>query len=340
MALSDLGVRAGDRVAVLAGNRPAWLFTDLGAQGIGAVTVGIYPTNPPEEVAYVLGHSGAVVVVCEDEEQTDKVLEVRDRCPDLRHIVVVDPTGLRDVDTGGALISFAALERTSEGDDPATFAAKVRELDPDAPAIIVYTSGTTGPPKGAMLSQRNLMTAARSGTQVFATSPRDEALSYLPLCHIAERLLSVVFPLASGYVVNFGGGIDHLASDLVEVQPTVFLGVPRVWEKLLAGVEIRIGDATRLKRLGVPALHADRSRHRRATHLGDLQPDRPPALPDRLGPAVPAVADEAGTPPGPTRPVRGGADRPGGPALLLGARDSGVRSLRTDREHGPGHRHP
>ncbi len=249
MALSDLGVRAGDRVAVLAGNRPAWLFTDLGAQGIGAVTVGIYPTNPPDEVAYVLGHSGAVVVVCEDEEQTDKVLEVRDRCPDLRHIVVVDPTGLRDVDTGGALISFAALERTAEDDDPATFAATVRELDPDAPAIIVYTSGTTGPPKGAMLSQRNLMTAARSGTQVFATSPRDEALSYLPLCHIAERLLSVVFPLASGYVVNFGGGIDELASDLVEVQPTVFLGVPRVWEKLLAGVEIRIGDATRLKRL-------------------------------------------------------------------------------------------
>lgn len=249
LGLRALGVRPGDRVAVLCGNRPAWLFADLGVQGIGAITVGVYPTSPAAEVEYLLEHSGSVVAVCEDEEQADKVLEVRSRCPALRHTVVVDTKGLSGVDVDHSLMSFAALEALGGAEDQAGFGASVAGLDADAPAIIVYTSGTTGPPKGAMLSHRNLLTAAESGRQVFEVTPRDEALSYLPLCHIAERLLSVVDPLATGYLVNFGGGIDDLAVDLAEVQPTFFLGVPRVWEKMLASAEIRMADASLLKRL-------------------------------------------------------------------------------------------
>ncbi len=273
LALKSLGVEPGDRVSVLSGNRPAWLFTDLGVQGIGAITVGVYPTNPAPEVEYVLAHSGSKVVVCEDEEQIDKVLEVRSRCPDLTHIVVIDPTGVKGVDASPDLLSFAALEELGESQQIEDFDRSVADLEPEAPAIIVYTSGTTGPPKGAMLSHRNLVTAAASGTQVFTTSERDELLSYLPLCHIAERLLSVVFPVASGYVTNFGGGIDDLASDLAEVQPTLFLGVPRVWEKMLAGVEIRMADASFLKRLTYRIALSQGSGiadHRIAGHFGPL----------------------------------------------------------------------
>jgi long-chain acyl-CoA synthetase len=247
LGLEALGVGPGDRVAVHSLNRPAWLLADLGAQGIGAVTVGIYPTSPAAEVAYLLGHSGAKVLVAEDEEQVDKALAVREELPDLQHIVVVDPRGC-DLDDP-LLMTFAELEKLGQAqgglDD---FAHHVARLDPAEAAIIVYTSGTTGPPKGAMLSHRNLLAAAANGALVYAVSPDDEVLSYLPLCHIAERLVSAIDALAHGYVVNFGDGLADLSADLREVQPTFFLGVPRVWEKLMASVEIRMEDAGWLKR--------------------------------------------------------------------------------------------
>src|SRR5699024_10280380 len=201
LGLRSLGVEPGDRVAVLAGNRPAWPLTDLGVQGIGAIAVGIYPTSPAAEVHYVLEHSGAKVILCEDEEQADKVIEVRDSCPDLQHVVVVDPTGLRDLDARPGFLTFAALEALAAEADPRSFHDSVAELDPDSPAIIVYTSGTTGPPKGAVLSHRNLVTAARSAASSYGVSPEDELLSYLPLCHVAERLLSVILPVSAGSVV-------------------------------------------------------------------------------------------------------------------------------------------
>jgi long-chain acyl-CoA synthetase len=247
LGLRALGVERGDRVAVHSLNRPAWLLADLGAQGIGAVTVGIYPTSPAAEVAYLLDHSGAKVLVAEDEEQVDKALAVRDRLADLQHIVVVDPRGV-DMDDP-LLMTFAELEKLGqEQGGLADFADAVAQLDPRDPAIIVYTSGTTGPPKGAMLSHANLLAAAANGQLVFEVSPDDEVLSYLPLCHIAERLISVIDALAHGYIVNFGDGVDELAADLREVQPTFFLGVPRVWEKLMATVSIRMEDAGWLKR--------------------------------------------------------------------------------------------
>ena len=121
-------------------------------------------------------------------------------------------------------------------------------LDPDEMAVIVYTSGTTGPPKGAMLSHRNLVAAAETFNRAFESTASDEVLSYLPLCHVAERLNSSINALYTGYVVNFGRGGAFFALDLRDVQPTIFLGVPRVWEKMAAGVEIRMNDASRTKR--------------------------------------------------------------------------------------------
>jgi long-chain acyl-CoA synthetase len=238
--LRALGVEAGDRVAVHAENRPEWLVADLAIQGLGAVTVGIYPTSPPAEVEYLLEHSGSVVLVAEDEEQLDKALAVRERLPDLRHIAVIDPRGVKQ-----DIATFAELEAEGELAD---YERAVEQLDPEATAVIVYTSGTTGPPKGAMLSHRNLHWAAGRFREAFGATADDEVLSYLPLCHVAERLSSSMNATATGYVVNFGEGGPSFPQDLRDVQPTIFGGVPRVWEKMLATVEIRMADASRFKR--------------------------------------------------------------------------------------------
>ncbi|WP_205696976.1 long-chain fatty acid--CoA ligase [Conexibacter sp. SYSU D00693] len=239
--LQALGVGPGDRVAVHAENRPEWLVADLAIQALGAATVGVYPTSSPAEVEHVVGHAAATVLVAEDEEQLDKALAVRDRLPELRHIAVVD---LRGVGDDAGVTPWATVEEHA----PADLAGLAQALDPEATATLVYTSGTTGPPKGAMLSHRNLQAAARACREVWEVGPDDEVLSYLPLCHVAERLFSVVNAVGTGYVVHFGEGGSAPVDDLREVQPTVFLGVPRVWEKLLAGVEIRMADAGAVKR--------------------------------------------------------------------------------------------
>ncbi|OXM74326.1 MULTISPECIES: AMP-dependent synthetase/ligase [Amycolatopsis] len=244
--LRELGVEPGDRVAIHAENRPEWVVADLAVQGIGAISMGVYPTSPEAEVEYLLSHSGAKVLIAEDEEQLDKALAVRGRLPELRHLVVMDPRGVR-VEALPDLMTFEQLERPRDN-ALRDYADAVARLDPAATAILVYTSGTTGPPKGAMISHANLVAAGRTFLSALGGGPDDEVLSYLPLCHIAERLTSVIDSVWAGSVVNFGEGGPSFLNDLRDVQPTVFLGVPRVWEKMLAGTEIRMADASRLKR--------------------------------------------------------------------------------------------
>lgn len=248
LGLQACGVQAGDMVAVIGENRPEWLWADLGAQGIGAITVGVYSTSPAAEVEYILEHSGSVVAVVEDEEQLDKVLQVRERLPRLRQIVIMEPRGARHWLDQGACITFDDLLARAEGRDLAEFWSQVDARRMDETAIIIYTSGTTGPPKGAMLTHANIASLGASWQQIWQSNPNDELLSYLPLCHVLERALSGVVALVAGYVVSFGGGGESLISDLREVQPTLFAGVPRVWEKMLASVEIRMADASWFKR--------------------------------------------------------------------------------------------
>ena len=179
--LRALGVEPGDKVAIQSENRPAWLLCDLAVQGLGGVSVGVYPTSPAAEVEYLLEHSESVVLIAEDEEQVDKALAVRARTSRLRKIVVIDPRGVTMADD--QLMTFAELEalgRSSSTDPVADLAASVDAIDPSGTAIIVYTSGTTGPPKGAMLSHHNLLAAARSSREVFDVSERDEVLSTCP----------------------------------------------------------------------------------------------------------------------------------------------------------------
>ncbi|NYG56564.1 AMP-binding protein [Nocardioides perillae] len=255
-ALLALGVTPGDRVAIHSENRPEWLITDMGALAVRAASVGVYPTNPAAEVAYLLQNSGATVLLAEDQEQVDKALEVLDQCPDLRTIVYVEPRGIRGRYDHEALMSweeFLALGAAHRREHPGAVDELADAAEPDDLATLIYTSGTTGPPKGAMLTVRNVEFAIQVLVQEGAFTdpppgPDDLSLSYLPLSHVAERIFTTWFNAAAGTQVNFAESIETVPQNLREVQPTILFGVPRIWEKLLASVDTRLSGATRLKR--------------------------------------------------------------------------------------------
>lgn len=245
-----LGLKRGDKLAILGDNCREWLYGDLGAQSAGAVAVGIYATNPPRQVEYVLNHSDAVMVIVRDQEQADKVLEVVESLPLLKKIIVIDMKGLRHYDHP-SIISFEAVEaigRKRAKEDPKEFASLIFQTRPEDVALMVYTSGTTGPPKGAMLTHRNLLSLAEAFSRVASFYPEDEVVSYLPLCHIAERLMSVILALHAGYAVNFAESLETIQENLYEIAPTIFVGVPRIWEKMHSSIQIRMKDASWFKR--------------------------------------------------------------------------------------------
>lgn len=249
-ALDGLGVGPGDHVAVLSDNRPEWLFADLGAQGLGARTVGIYQTNPAPDVAWILQHSQSKVIFCEDQEQVDKVLEVAGETPTVAHVVVFDPRGTRGY-TDPRLMSWETLlarGREARRAAPGWFEARLQALDRAAPCMVVYTSGTTGTPKGALLSHQNVAEPTDRAVEFLGIRRGDAVLSYLPLCHVAEKIFSLYLPLSVGTVVHFGESIATVQEDLKEVSPTVFLGVPRIWEKMHNGIVLKMKNSSPLKR--------------------------------------------------------------------------------------------
>jgi long-chain acyl-CoA synthetase len=249
--LRALGVEQGDHVAILSDNCPEWLYADLGAQGIGARSAGIYQTNPPEDVAYVLNHSQVKVLFCEDQEQVDKAIEVKDSTPTVTHVVVFDPRGLRNTHDDRLMSweDFIKGGKELMRADPDWFLDALGRLNPDEPTMVVYTSGTTGQPKGALLTSRNALQTGDATQKLLGTSREDSILSYLPLCHVAEKIFSEFIPLISGAVVHFGESIETIRQDLAEVSPTIFLGVPRIWEKMHANVTLKMQDSSFTKRV-------------------------------------------------------------------------------------------
>jgi long-chain acyl-CoA synthetase len=252
--LAALGVEPGDRVAIHSENRPEWLYADVAAVAVRAMTVGLYPTNPPTEVAYLLADSGAKVLVAEDQEQVDKALEVADELPGLERIVYVEPRGVRTYDDP-ALLSWSELlelGRAHRERHPGLLEELAAQVTADDVVTLIYTSGTTGPPKGAMLTVANIDFAIRTlvdGNGFFeAAGPDDVTLSYLPLCHVAERIATEWVNAAAGTQVHFAESIDTVQENLREVQPTLFFAVPRIWEKVRATVEIKMASASPLKR--------------------------------------------------------------------------------------------
>ncbi|MEV4509707.1 AMP-binding protein [Dactylosporangium sp. NPDC049525] len=247
-ALRSLGILPGDRVAIQSENRSEWLFVDVATVAVRAATVGLYPTNPPDEVRHMLADSGARILFAEDQEQVDKALAVLDDCPDLEWIVYLEPRGIRGRYQHPKLIAWSDLLASHEGAEP----VELQSSDDDI-ATLIYTSGTTGRPKGAMLTVANVDFAIRvliegGGFSDPPPGPRDLTLSYLPLCHVAERVFTTWFNAAAGVTVHFGESIATVQADLREVQPTILFGVPRIWEKMMAGVTIRLAGASLVKR--------------------------------------------------------------------------------------------
>jgi long-chain acyl-CoA synthetase len=248
LGLRELGLKGG-HVAVISENRIEWVLAQLGAGLAGAITVGVYPTSPANEVAYVLGHSDAEIVVCEDQEQVDKVLERRHELPKLRHVVVMEQKGARSY-PADFVTTFARLEQigrkvrtTQQGViDEVLAGQSLNEI-----ALVIYTSGSTGKPKGAMLSYGNLRAEAIAVAERIELNAETRHLSYLPLCHVAEQMLTTMAPLYIGSQVNFGETIRTVQEDLREVAPNMFLGVPRIWEKLHSAIHIKLTEAGGLR---------------------------------------------------------------------------------------------
>ena len=283
--LTRLGLQRGDRIIIAGEDVPAWFYADLGAQMIGVQVVGIYPTNPWPEVQYIAGHCQAKLAVTGDQEQTDKVLDAMangNGLPHLQHLFCVDMKGLRRYESGRPhafehLLELGDQYVAENPDAERWLDAAIDSLVPDDVNILVYTSGTTGPPKGAMLTHRNFvygayayMVARRMADKPF------ESVCYLPLCHVAERTYSTVQHLLSGGCVNFAESIDTVATNIREIGPTFFLGVPRIWEKLQQGFEFRMKDSGRLQqwlyRKGMQrgrVLSDRRAEHGRLVALGD-----------------------------------------------------------------------
>lgn len=258
LGLVALGMRPGDKVAILSENRREWVWAELAAMCGSAVGVGVYPTSPASEVRYVIAHSEARFVICEDQEQVDKILEVSAELPRLERIIVADDRGLRRY-TDPRLLTFEALEALGterEAAEPALFDSLVDATDPEGVAFLIYTSGTTGFPKGAMITHRNVIAQARAAAEATGIRAGDEVVSYLPLCHVAEQILSVFLPLWLGMTVNFAESVRTIQEDLREIAPTVFLGVPRIWEKLQASILVKMQEAPRWRRWLFERAHA------------------------------------------------------------------------------------
>ena len=244
--LKALGLERGDVCSIASEVNKEWLFADLGVIGMGGVTNGVYPTDAPNQVEYLVTDSGTKFYFAEDEEQLDKILEVRANTPTLQKIIIFDMEGLRNF-SDTQCISFEELleigQKHYEAND-SLWEEEIQKAAPDDLMILTYTSGTTGPPKGAMISQSNMLFMAENLTNIYGVYPQDEQLAFLPLAHIAGRMFYTFLPIQSGSVVNLVEELETAHSDQQEVSPTIHFAVPRVWEKQHSMVTIKLKEGT------------------------------------------------------------------------------------------------
>ena len=245
LAMQALGLERGQVVCVLAENRPEWLYVDMGAQCMGLVGNGVYPTSSAGQLQHILMDSDSRLLFVENQEQLDKALEIRTQCPQLQRIVVMDREGLRgfsdpDVEFFDEFLARGhALAETRQ----ALFDASIDNTQAEDLAFLVYTSGTTGAPKGAMTLNRNLVFQLSLATEYLDIQPGDKSVSFLPLCHIAERMSSVYNPLALGLVVHFPENSGTVFNDMREVAPHLVFAPPRFWEKMYSQIDLFMRDA-------------------------------------------------------------------------------------------------
>jgi long-chain acyl-CoA synthetase len=251
-ALNYFGVDSFNKVAVHSENRPEWIIADIGIQSIRAISVGLYPTNPPSEVKYLLGHSETKVLFAEDQEQVDKALEVMNELPNLKKIIYFEDRGVVGY-KDEILMSweeFLAIGKKEYEKNKDFVISRMEEIESGDVACLIYTSGTTGPPKGSMISHGNLEWCGSIIPKLSFTPgiSNPEFLSYLPICHIFGRLIDIIIAIHVMGTINFAESIDTVQRDLAEVQPSMFPAVPRILERMHAGTLVRMKDASRLKK--------------------------------------------------------------------------------------------
>jgi long-chain acyl-CoA synthetase len=250
LGLIALGMERGDKVAIIGENRPEWVWSEIAAQAAGGASVGLYQDASPTEAAHIIDHCDATFVVAEDQEQVDKILDVLDRLGKVRNVIYTDPRGLRTY-RHSKLLSFEAVEekgRELASRRPTLWLDSVQRGSAGDVAVICYTSGTTGFPKGAMLSFRNLLSMALALHEVDPKRQDDEFVSFLPLAWIGEQMMSLSSALVIGLTVNFPEQPETVTDDIREIGPQVLFAPPRLWEKLTSTVQVKIMDTTPFKR--------------------------------------------------------------------------------------------
>ena len=264
--LMSLGFEKGETASILGNTVVEWVWADLGVLSCGGVSNGIYPTDAASQVHYLCEDSRTAILFVEDDEQLDKALEVRAQLPLVRKVVVFNMDGLRDLQDPGviSLDALRALGRTYLAQHPDAVHQRVAACRPEDLAILVYTSGTTGKPKGGMHLHQGLVYTVRGYNTLVAQDERDERMCFLPLCHIAERMGGEYFALYTGAKLNFVENPETIPENVREIAPTVFTAVPRVWEKFYSGVMISLKEAGVIQQaaygwgIGVGTLIADR----------------------------------------------------------------------------------
>jgi long-chain acyl-CoA synthetase len=250
LGLTDLGVQRGDTVCFVGDNRPEYVWGILAVQSLGGHTAGIYQDALPAEVEYVLKHLDTKIAIVEDQEQTDKLLDITDRLPMLTRIIVDDWKGLTSYENPLLikLTDVQALGREKKKSLPNLFEETIAEGRGDDIAIISFTSGTTALPKGTMLTYDNLLSMGASLEKVIPMDETDEAVSYLPFAWLLEIIISLCWYLRSGFTVNFPEGIETVQENIREIGPSILVAPPRIWEKMCSEVQVKMLDADWLKR--------------------------------------------------------------------------------------------
>jgi len=251
LGLLALGCQPGDKLAILGDNRPQWVYSELAIQSLGGAAVGIFPDSHLDQVKYIIDHSDAVFLMVEDQEQTDKFLQIQEACPKVRHLIVDDTKGMRYYDDP-LLIPFATVQqmgRDLAASEPGLFEQCIDRLTDDIVAVLAYTSGTTGVPKGAMLTHRNMIKMAENYDEIDPAYSTDNHVSFLPLAWVGEQMTAVSWHLHKGFTVNFPEKVETVAENIREIGPQILFAPPRFWEKMCSDIQVKIQDSAWIKRV-------------------------------------------------------------------------------------------
>ena len=272
LGLLSLGLKRGEVVSILSEDNKEWIYTDLGVQSVGGISSGVYTTDSAKQLEYLVNDSDSRFLFLENDEQLDKFLSVKETMPGLTKAIVFDREGLHDFadDSVIFLDDLYRMGREFLKQHPDRFDEEIAKSSPKDTAILVYTSGTTGPPKGAMISHENIIVSIIGSAITLPVTEEDEQVCFLPLCHILERLISVFIPIGLGSTVNFAESPETVFDNVREVSPHVFTAVPRVWEKVYSRISIMAGEATPLGRFAYRRAVA--CGMRRAEYLEDGKP--------------------------------------------------------------------